>query len=88
MNQSRRPLTFAVLGGAGAMGRITVRDLIDWYCSGSAAKLFTINSGPIEPAPCNQLHATGRSLMSANDPFRTLSQTYRPKFIKCRNLGA
>jgi len=34
MNQSGRSLTFAVLGGAGAMGRITVRDLIDWYCSG------------------------------------------------------
>ena len=29
MNQSGRPLTFAVLGGAGAMGRITVRDLIE-----------------------------------------------------------
>jgi len=28
MNQSGRPLTFAVLGGAGAMGRIAVRDLI------------------------------------------------------------
>jgi hypothetical protein len=29
MNQSGRPITFAELGGAGAMGRITVRDLIE-----------------------------------------------------------
>jgi Saccharopine dehydrogenase NADP binding domain len=29
MNQSGRPLIFAVLGGAGSMGRITVRDLIE-----------------------------------------------------------
>jgi hypothetical protein len=29
MNQSGRPLTVAVLGGAGPMGRIAVKDLIE-----------------------------------------------------------
>jgi hypothetical protein len=33
MIQSGRPLTFAVLVGAGAMGRITVRDLSETTAS-------------------------------------------------------